>query len=202
MKYLIRRIINKIFYRQKIKFYGKNNTFICPLSVNLKKINISIYGNNNTIIIGENAFINHTKIIIGFPNSKAKNCLVKIGQNSGLNSANIQLGESNSSVIIGKNCAFSYDIELNCTDQHSIFDKNNQILNIGKNITIGDHVWLCKEIRVMKNSKIPNGCIVAQGSIVTKKFDKENCVIAGNPAKIVKEDIYWAFDRPNEYVEK
>lgn len=198
MKQVIKRIINKIIYKQKIKFHGKNNEFICPDSGNLKNIKINVWGDNNKIIIGDNAYINNAKILIGFSDCEANNCVVKIGNNTGANSLNVQIGEDDSAVIIGENCAISYDVELNCTDTHSILDNEGKLLNIGKNIVVGDNVWLCKEVRIMKNTNIPNGCIVAQGSIVTKKFEKENCVIADNPSKIVKENIKWDAIRPNK----
>lgn len=72
----------------------------------------------------------------------------------------------------------------------------------GENIIVGNNVLVCKNVTFMKNTKVPNGCIVAQGSIVTKKFDKENSVIAGNPAKIVKENIYWDRTRPNKHLKE
>jgi len=43
----------------------------------------------------------------------------------------------------------------------------------------------------MKNVTIPNECIVGAGSVVTKRFDKEYCVIAGNPARVVRENVQW-----------
>ena len=80
------------------------------------------------------------------------------------------------------------------------FNEDNKLLNIGQSITIGDKVWICKDVKFMKNANIPNGCVVAQGSIVTKRFEKENCVIAGNPAKITKENIQWDRIRPNNFL--
>lgn len=38
------------------------------------------------------------------------------------------------------------------------------------------------------------------GSIISKKFVKPNTVLAGIPAKVVKENISWLEDRPNEYI--
>ena len=191
----VKNFINKIIYQQRINHHGKNNEFICPNSARLKRIKIDFWGNNNKIIIGENTYLNNTKIIIGFPNCPVENCTIQIGNKTSFNSLYLQMGEDNSSVIIGENCRCSYNIELNCTDHHSIFDKEGNILNIGKKISIGNHVWICKDVRILKNSNIPDGCVIAQGSIVTKNFDKENCVIAGNPAKVVKENIRISFSK-------
>lgn len=196
----IRKLLNKIFYISKIHYHGKNNKFICPTSVCLKKVKIVFWGNNNKIILDDNVYLNNAKIIIGFPNCRVENCVIKIGLNSSFNSLYLQIGENNNVVNIGKNCMFSYGIDINSTDHHSIFDENNNLINMGKRITIGDNVWVCKDVKIMKNTNIPSGCVIAQGSIVTKKFEKENCVIAGNPAKVVKQNIHWDRIRPNNWI--
>jgi acetyltransferase-like isoleucine patch superfamily enzyme len=58
-------------------------------------------------------------------------------------------------------------------------------------IVIGDHVWIGTNVTVLKGSRIPNGCVVASGSVVASAFDRENALIAGNPARIVKENVTW-----------
>lgn len=187
---------------RKINFHGKNNEFICPSSAIQKSLKIQVYGNNNKIIIGENVSLSNTKILLGFVDCPVENCIVTVGANTRINSMTMQIAEDNSVVKIGEDCMLSYGVELYCTDTHAIFDENNNLLNRGESIHIGDHVWLCRETRIMKNTNIPSGCIVAQGAIVTKKFEKENSVIAGNPARIVKENIRWDKMRPNDFAKK
>lgn len=128
--------------------------------------------------------------------------IVKIGYKSSFNGLLLQIGEDDSTVEIGEHCMCSFDIEINCTDHHSIFDKFGNLANRGNFVSIGDRVWLCKDVKILKNTNIPSGSIVAQGSVVTKCFEKESCVIAGNPAKIVKEDIRWDRIRPNNYLKQ
>ncbi len=65
-----------------------------------------------------------------------------------------------------------------------------------KRIIIGDHVWIGMNVLVLKGSRIPNGCVVASGSVVTKAFEKENCLIGGNPAKVIREDVTWDQFKP------
>jgi acetyltransferase-like isoleucine patch superfamily enzyme len=65
-----------------------------------------------------------------------------------------------------------------------------------KRIIIGDHVWIGMNVIVLKGSRIPNGCVVASGSVVTKAFEKENCLIGGNPAKVIKENVTWDQFKP------
>lgn len=53
---------------------------------------------------------------------------------------------------------------------------------IGKNCFIGARSIILPGVR------ISNGCIVGAGSVVTKDVP-ENCTVAGNPARIIKENI-------------
>jgi len=39
-------------------------------------------------------------------------------------------------------------------------------------------------------AKYGNGCIIGANSFVNKVFNQNNCIIAGNPARIVKENVY------------
>ncbi len=54
-------------------------------------------------------------------------------------------------------------------------------------IVIGSNVWIGANAIILPGVKIANGCVIGAGAVVTKSFEKENCVIAGNPAKIIKE---------------
>ncbi|MBE7636394.1 acyltransferase [Sneathiella sp. P13V-1] len=53
---------------------------------------------------------------------------------------------------------------------------------IGKNCFIGGRSM------IMPNVTIGDGCIVGSGAIVTKSVP-DNCIIAGNPAKIISRNI-------------
>ena len=197
----IKRIINKLLYPQ-IKQRGSNNSIEISDSAFLRKVRIKIYGSNNTITVKNNVYLHNVYIRIGFPDTPINNCKIIIEENTGFNSGDIQLGESNSSLTVGKNCMFSFGIEITCTDTHSIFDMNGNLINKGESIEIGSNAWVCKNAVIMKNSKIPDNCIVAQNCIVTGKFYKENCVLAGIPAKVVKENIYWKNLRPENFLKQ
>ena len=54
-------------------------------------------------------------------------------------------------------------------------------------INIGDFAYLGSEIRVAPGSSIPSRCIVGIGTVVTGKIDAEEWLIAGVPAKPIKE---------------
>lgn len=92
---------------------------------------------------------------------------------------------------IGNDCMFSHDISI-LGGGHSIFDIDTRenIIRKHQNITIGNHVWLGKNVVVLHNADIGNGCIIGASSVAKLKTE-ENCVIAGNPAKVIKTKHIW-----------
>jgi acetyltransferase-like isoleucine patch superfamily enzyme len=54
-------------------------------------------------------------------------------------------------------------------------------------ITIGDFAYVGSEIRMAPGSSIPSRCIVGIGSVVTGQIETEEWLIAGVPARPVKE---------------
>ncbi len=56
-----------------------------------------------------------------------------------------------------------------------------------KPIFIGDYSYIGSEIRIAPGGEIPAKCIVGIGAVITKKFETEYQLIAGVPAKSVRE---------------
>ena len=54
-------------------------------------------------------------------------------------------------------------------------------------ISIGDFAYVGSEIRMAPGSSIPSRCIVGIGSVITGKIETEEWLIAGVPAKPIKE---------------
>lgn len=55
-------------------------------------------------------------------------------------------------------------------------------------IIIGENCWIGTNVRVCKGVRIGDNSIVAACSVVTKDVPA-NCIVAGNPARVVKTDI-------------
>jgi acetyltransferase-like isoleucine patch superfamily enzyme len=62
----------------------------------------------------------------------------------------------------------------------SLWTHNRQMT---KPITIGDYSYVGSEIRIAPGGEIPPRCVVGIGSVITKKLEGENNLIAGVPAK-------------------
>ena len=86
---------------------------------------------------------------------------------------------------------FSHNIRLRTSDSHSIVDSKGNRINYSKNIVVGNHVWVGLESLILKGSVIADNSVVAARATVNKQFEQSGCIIAGAPAKQIKEDINW-----------
>jgi acetyltransferase-like isoleucine patch superfamily enzyme len=57
-------------------------------------------------------------------------------------------------------------------------------------VFIGNNVWIGNRAIIMKGVTIDDGAIIAAGSIVTKDVPAR-CLVAGVPAKVVRENVQW-----------
>ena len=180
--------------KNKIKISGNNNILYIGKNSLLRDSNIFIKGNNNIIYIGDDCVVNNTSIILDNEGSE-----IRIGNKTSI--AKVQIVSLEPYKIeIGEDCMLSYDIEIRNTDSHKIYDKNtNERINEGSSINIGNHVWLGMRAIILKGVAIGDNSIVAAGSIVTKDV-KANTIVSGNPAKQIKENVYWTREEVMQYV--
>ena len=192
----------------KVQFYGTNCKVELWEPVNFKQHKTSqsswhLYGDNNSIEIKKNAGGNIQ--ILGFGDitgQKTNNNKVIIDENFGAGNLTIHFKFSSDCCLkIGKNCMFSSDILLLLGDSHTVFDIDNpHNTNKAKfGMTIGNHVWVGREVLLLKDIIIPDNTIVGARSLVNKQFTKPNTIIAGSPAKVVKENVNWDGRYPDEY---
>ena len=66
---------------------------------------------------------------------------------------------------------------------HDLYDRHNKILF--KKVTIKRNAWICAGAIICPGVTIGENSVVGAGSVVTKDVD-DNVVVAGNPAKFIK----------------
>jgi acetyltransferase-like isoleucine patch superfamily enzyme len=88
-------------------------------------------------------------------------------------------------IVIGDHSIIAWDVEIMDTDFHEIDYKITY-----KPIHVGNNVWIgCRSV-ILKGVTIGEGSVVAAGSIVTKNVPP-HCLVAGNPAEIIRTNIQW-----------
>jgi len=107
---------------------------------------------------------------------------------------------SNHSVLIGNYCIVARDVYISDTNEHPLNKhmRRKQTLDLlkigispdrneslGAPVIIGNDVWIGERAIILKGVNIGDGCVIAAGSVVTKSFPS-NCVIGGNPARLIK----------------
>lgn len=173
----------------KIKSSG-NNTVIFRKGAILRNTVINIYGNNNIVEIGSNVSVNHGNIHIEDDGNR-----VVIGEGTNICGKTHLACIEGRSILIGKDCLFSSEIIFRTGDSHSILDLSGNRINLSDDIVIHDHVWIGYRVSVGKGVVISKNTVIGTGAIVTKSFEEENVVLAGVPAKIVKNNINWSAER-------
>ena len=102
---------------------------------------------------------------------------------------------------IAPQCAISFSAKLDKTYPHGIHIGKGTAVNFGACILTHDtprglhlHTWIGKDCNIgahsiiMPGIKIGDNCVVAAASVVMKDVPP-NCLVAGNPARIIEKGI-------------
>lgn len=197
MLHLIRKIIDGYHvYRSKRRILSKI-TLVGTEHIDVKRnstVELSYGSTKNEIIIGERCYLFGSlksqykgKITLG------KYCRIGIGSSVC----------AVDSVIIGEYFSSGPNVKIIDNNNHPVQPDDREIqektptghkfrswkYSDSKPIVIGNNVWIGENSRINKGVTIGNNAIVGANSVVTKDVP-ENCIAAGNPAKIVKRDIH------------
>lgn len=169
----------------KVKF-GKNlNLYGIPVIFKKKGSELNI-GENCTIkssFLSNLVGLSQRTIII----TRTEEAKINIGNNVGISGATIYARKG---ISIGDNTLIGGNVKILDNDFHPIKveDRNLDIKEkIGiKEIRIGKDCFIGANSLILKGVEIGDGSVVGAGSVVTGKFPG-NVVIAGNPARVIKE---------------
>lgn len=143
-----------------------------------------IWDNEGEIIFRGPALLKFgTKIVVG------KGALLELGEMFRISPNSCIICQKK--IVFGKSCRISWDVQILDTDFHKIKSLTGEILNPPKEIIIGDHVWIGARAMILKGTRIPDDCIVASNSVLTKEIEGNHQIIAGMPAKVVRTGVTW-----------
>ena len=70
------------------------------------------------------------------------------------------------------------------TSNHNI--RNLDLHDEAREVKLGERCWIGMNSVILPGVILGNEVIVGAGSVVTKSFPEDRCVVAGNPAKIIR----------------
>lgn len=103
-------------------------------------------------------------------------------------------------IICRNNIEFDGDVLVSCdtmfmdSDQHTVMDLNHK--NYDGAIKVGNHVWIASKVNVLKNTYIPDGCVIGCGTLLHGRYTCKNSLIAGIPAKVCRQNVKWTINKP------
>jgi acetyltransferase-like isoleucine patch superfamily enzyme len=185
-----------------VDFKSTNCTVMVMLPAKFSCAKIQLLASDSVVTIGKNSVMNgfhvycsHSSYACAEQVDTEREACGKLRIGDGVtveNNLSIRLSDK-SSVSIGDDCMFASNIFIRAADAHPIFNKSSGLIsNEQRNVlSIGKHCWIGQNVLIGKNVQIPDNNIIGMGSVVVGKFNKEYTAIAGNPAKVVKEDVQW-----------
>ncbi len=179
-------------WKSRIEVYGDNNTVEIGEGCVLKKVRFYVRGSNHRIKIEPGVRFHHGAQIW----MEDHNGTLIIGEKTTFEEVHLAVTEPGSNLTIGKECMFAYDIDVRTGDSHSILDaETGKRINDAQDVSIGDRVWVAAHSLIMKGVTVRENSVVAGGAVVTRPFDQPGVILGGNPAKIIKENITWLRQR-------
>ena len=166
--------------------YGKN-LLLKGLPVIFNKKGATLKLGSNVVI--KSSFLSnlvglYQRTIIVTRTSEAE---IHIGDNVGISGATIYARKS---IKIGKNTHIGGNAKILDNDFHPLeiearnADDKEKIGT--RSVVIGENCFIGCNSLILKGTTLGNGCVVGAGAVVSGTFG-ENCVIAGNPARVIKK---------------
>ena len=167
----------KQFLEPQFKHLGKGGAYFKPKYIKVFGKNVSV-DDFPTLIGARDANIQFTSWNIGENDgiiNIGKYCLITPG-------VRIMAAEK---IEIGDACMIAHGAYISDADWHGIYDRAQPVGNT-KPIILKDNVWIGDSAIICKGVSIGENSIIGAGAVVTKNVP-ENCIYAGNPARLVKK---------------
>lgn len=89
-------------------------------------------------------------------------------------------------IVIGDYTQISCNVGL-ISKNHDVYQLDKHINVEFPSIVIGEYCWISMNAIILPGVKLGDCVVVGAGSVVTKSFPEGFCVIAGNPARLIRK---------------
>ena len=182
----------------EIIFNGSNNILYCETpDIIIKNCTLKFDGDNSIIFLSKSRFPYKTEILMH------NDSVVYIGRDNFFNGVLRMITSEQKNIIIGDSGLFSFGCWIRTADPHLVYSsKTKTRINPSRSVLIGDHVWIGQNVIVLKGSRVGSGAIVGAGSVVSGKILSSNGAHGGNPAKLIKSDVFFLGTSVHPYTDK
>ena len=182
------------------KLVMKATNVKCGKGVLLKGIPVVFNKKGAELSIGDNCVIKSSFLsnLVGLYSrtiivTRRPGAFIRIGNNVGISGATIYARKG---ITIGDNTAIGGNVKILDNDFHPLdWETRNQLLFDPKGgnsdlipsreIVIGKNCFIGCNAIILKGTVLGDGCVVGAGAVVSGTFEP-GCVIAGNPAKLIR----------------
>ncbi len=179
----------------KVVFTGKGNILFLEDSVRMENTTLCFKGDYALIYLSSN-----TKYVYKLHIDAWRETTIFFGRDNYFNGALNAIVSERKNIVVGNEGILSFGIWMRTADPHLIYDCNSlERINPSKSILIGDHVWLGQNAMVLKGSAIGSGSIVSAAAVLAGKEVPSNTIYAGNPARKIKDHIFFSGDSVHNY---
>ena len=104
---------------------------------------------------------------------------------------------------IGAGTAIAWSAMVMDTDWHSVMNtETEELYQATGEVFIGENCWIGTRSIVLKNTYMPDGCILAANSTANKKYSTPNTLLAGTPAIEKKNNVMKSTKGDIQFIEK
>lgn len=89
-------------------------------------------------------------------------------------------------IVIGDYTQISCNVGI-ISQNHDVYDIRQHIHKHFPSVIIGKYCWIGMNSMILPGVKLGDFTVVGAGSVVTKSFPEGFCIIAGNPAKVIRK---------------
>lgn len=165
---------------------GAGNRVIIGAAATVGHMVLTVAGGADLFIGQDCVFLGGIQVHAGVAGSR-----VSIGARTAFVGFSIITAHEKATVEIGEDCLIAADCTFMSSDVHKVFDQRSGVrINPPGDIVIADRVWIAGRCQILKRTTVGSDSVVGVASVVRGQFGPGS-MIAGVPAKVVRDGIRW-----------